>query len=276
MPTMDSQRRGAAVCAAIGLVDGMLNILILGGTSEARQLAGELAGKASFKVTLSLAGRTAQPLAQPVQVRIRGFGGIDGLLEYLITQRIDVLVDATHPYAATMAAHAAEACARAGVPILALRRPPWKPNAADRWSEVDNVEEAVHTLGAAPRRVFLTVGRKEVGAFAAAPQHRYLIRSVDPVKPPLNVPHATYIVARGPFNDADERATIIQYGIERIVAKNSGGSATYGKIAAARALGIPVVMLRRPVLPAVPSVERVQDAAAWLDHALVSGVDRGV
>jgi precorrin-6A/cobalt-precorrin-6A reductase len=254
----------------------MLNILILGGTTEARQLAGDLAGKPSFKVTLSLAGRTASPVAQPVQTRARGFGGVNGLVEYLAAQRIDVLVDATHPYAATMAAHAAEAAARAGVPILALRRPPWKANAADRWTEVDTVEDAVGALGAAPRRVFLTIGREEVGAFTAAPQHRYLIRSVDPVEPPLNVPHATYIVARGPFNDSDERATVIQYGIERIVAKNSGGSATYGKIAAARALGIAVIMLRRPALPAVPSVETVQDAIAWLDHELASGADRGV
>src|SRR5689334_6844721 len=114
----------------------MLNILILGGTGEARQLAGELAGKASFKVTLSLAGRTAQPAVQPVQIRIRGFGGVDGLADYLVTQRVDVLVDATHPYAATMAAHAAQASARTKVPILALRRPPWKVNAADRWIEV--------------------------------------------------------------------------------------------------------------------------------------------
>jgi len=197
-------------------------------------------------------------------------------LEHLVTQRIDILVDATHPYAATMAAHAAEASARANVPLLALRRPPWKANAADRWTEVSGVEDAVRALGAAPRRVFLTIGRQDVGAFAAAPQHQYLIRSVDPVKPPLKVPHATYIVARGPFNDADERATINQYGIERIVAKNSGGSATYAKIAAARALGVGVIMLRRPALPAVPSVETVQDAVSWLDHALVSGADRGV
>jgi precorrin-6A/cobalt-precorrin-6A reductase len=254
----------------------MLNILILGGTSEARQLAGELAGKASFKVTLSLAGRTAQPVAQPVQTRVRGFGGVDGLVEYLAAHRVEVLVDATHPYAATMAAHAAEAAARTHVPLLALRRPPWKANAADRWTEVDNIDDAVRAVGATSRRVFLTIGRQDVAAFEAAPQHRYLIRSVDPVKPPLNVPHATYIVARGPFNDADERATMIEYGIERIVAKNSGGTATYGKIAAARALGIPVILLRRPALPSVPSVETVQDAAAWLDHVLASGADRGV
>jgi precorrin-6A/cobalt-precorrin-6A reductase len=201
---------------------------------------------------------------------------VDGLVKYLATQRVDVLVDATHPYAATMAAHAADASASANIPILALRRPPWKANVADRWTEVANVDDAVRALGTAPRRVFLTIGRQEVRPFAAAPQHRYLIRSVDPIQPPLDVPHATYIVARGPFNDADERATITEYRIDRIVAKNSGGSATYGKIAAARALGITVIMLRRPALPAVASVETVQDAAAWLDHALVSDADRGV
>jgi precorrin-6A/cobalt-precorrin-6A reductase len=252
----------------------MRNILILGGTGEARQLAERLAGRAGFKVTLSLAGRTAQPALLPVPVRIRGFGGVAGLVDYLSAQRIDMLVDATHPYAATIAAHAAEAAALAMVPIMALRRPPWTANAADRWVEVADATDAAGALGSVPRRVFLTIGRQQVGAFAAAPQHHYLIRSVDPIEPPLNLPHAAYILARGPFDQADERATIMEHGIEIIVAKNSGGSATYGKIAAARALGVTVMMLRRPALPVVPTTETVADAVAWLDHAPFA--ERGV
>jgi precorrin-6A/cobalt-precorrin-6A reductase len=276
MPTMDSQRRGAAVWAASGLAGDMRHILILGGTSEARQLAGRLADRRDLKVTLSLAGRTAHPAAQPVPVRVGGFGGIDGLAAYLANQHIDVLVDATHPYAATMAAHAAEAAARMKVPIVALRRKAWTAIAGDNWMEVADIGGAVVALGASPRRVFLAIGRKEVGAFATAPQHDYLIRSVDPVEPPLDVPCAAYIVARGPFSEDDERALLGQHRIDVVVAKNSGGKATKGKIAAARALGIKVVMLRRPALPDVLTADTVQDAVAWLDHVPAPPPDRGV
>jgi precorrin-6A/cobalt-precorrin-6A reductase len=254
----------------------MRHILILGGTSEARQLAGRLAARTDLKVTLSLAGRTAHPAVQPVPVRVGGFGGAEGLAAYLITQRIDVLIDATHPYAATMAAHAADAATRVRIPIVALRRKAWAAVDGDRWTDVENVEAAVAALGAPPRRVFLAIGRKEVGVFAAAPQHDYLIRSVDPIEPPLQVPHARYIVARGPFTEDEERELLRQHRTELVVVKNSGGSPTYGKIAAARALGIGVIMLRRPALPNVPAVETVTDAVAWLDHTAASGAERGV
>jgi precorrin-6A/cobalt-precorrin-6A reductase len=254
----------------------MRHILILGGTIEARQLAGRLADRADLNVTLSLAGRTAQPAAQPVPVRVGGFGGVEGLVAYLTAQCVDVLVDATHPYAATIAAHAAEAATLTKTPIVALRRPAWAAVASDRWAGVDDVVDAVRALGNTARRVFLAIGRKEVNAFAAAPQHDYLIRSVDPVEPPLNVPHATYVVARGPFSEDSELRLLKQHQIECIVAKNSGGDATYGKIAAARALGITVFMLRRPALPNVPAVETVPNAIRWLGHAPVPPAERGV
>ncbi|MBX9823597.1 MAG: cobalt-precorrin-6A reductase [Xanthobacteraceae bacterium] len=244
----------------------MRQILILGGTADARQLAGALAKRADLNVTLSLAGRTAAPAAQPVPVRIGGFGGAEGLANYLRAERIEALIDATHPYAATISRHAAEAAAAAKVPILALRRAAWTAVPGDRWVEASDMQDAVSALGAAPRRVFLAIGRKEVAAFEAAPQHHYLIRSVDPVDPPLAVPDATYIVARGPFAEADERTLLAGHRIECIVAKNSGGDATYGKITAARALGLTVVMLRPPALPDVPAVPTVGSAVAWLDH----------
>lgn len=244
----------------------MRQILILGGTAEARRLAGLLAKRADLKVTLSLAGRTAAPAAQPVPVRVGGFGGAEGLAAYLEAERIDALIDATHPHAATISRNAAEAAAAAGVPIVALRRAAWTAVPGDRWIEVNDMEDAVGALGTAPRRVFLAVGRKEVAAFESAPQHHYLIRSVDPVDPPLAVPDATYVVARGPFAEEDERELLTGHRIECIVAKNSGGDATYGKIAAARALGLTVVMLRPPALPDVPAVGSVEDAVAWLDR----------
>src|SRR5262249_23916030 len=154
-----------------------------------------------------------------------------------------------------------------GVALIALRRPGWMPVTGDRWIEVDQLADAVQTLGDTPRRVFLALGRKHIVPFEAAPQHRYLVRSVDPVMPPLDVPHAVYLTARGPFPEASERALIAEHGIDIIVAKNSGGAATYGKIAAARTLSLPVVMLRRPAVPEVQAVETVEDVVAWLDHA---------
>ena len=243
---------------------------------EARRLAERLAGRAELAVTLSLAGRTAAPAAQPVPVRIGGFGGARGLTDYLSVERIDALIDATHPYAAVISANAAAAARAAGVPLLALRRPPWTPTADDRWTEVADVAAAASALGAAPRRVFLALGRNELAPFAGAPQHHYLVRSVDPVEPPLAVPHAVYVTGRGPFGEADDRALLEQHRIEVVVAKNSGGTATYGKIAAARALGLPVIMLRRPALPQVPAVATVDEAVAWLDHALTPSTARGV
>lgn len=251
-------------------------ILILGGTTEARQLAGKLARREDFSVTLSLAGRTESPVAQGVPVRVGGFGGAEGLAAHLREERIDLLIDATHPYAARISANAAEAARQSGVPILALRRPGWEPVAGDRWALVDNVAEAASALGIAPRRVFLAIGRQEAGAFEDAPQHRYLIRSVDPVEPKLAVPDALYLLARGPFPEGDERALLERYCIDAVVSKNSGGEATYGKIAAARALGTEVVMIRRPPLPDVPSVETVDALAAKVDHLLDPVAERGV
>jgi precorrin-6A/cobalt-precorrin-6A reductase len=253
-----------------------MRILILGGTTEARQLAQRLAGRTDLAVVLSLAGRTAAPAQQPVPVRVGGFGGAEGLANYLADRKIDALIDATHPYAAIISANAIIAVRRARVPLLTLCRPGWIAVAGDRWIEVGDVTGAVQTLGDTPRCVFLAFGRKEIEPFATAPQHHYLVRSVDPVVPPLAVPHAVYITGRGPFAEADERAMLEQHRIDIIVAKNSGGAATYGKIAAARALGLSVIMLRRPEMPDVEAVETVDGAVAWLDHALALATARGV
>ena len=251
-------------------------ILILGGTTEARQLAGRLARRADLKVTLSLAGRTENPVAQPVPTRTGGFGGIEGLADYLRDEKIDLLIDATHPYAARISANAAEAARLAGVAALALRRPAWEAVEGDRWTLVEDAAEAIAALGNAPRRVFLALGRQELAGFVAARRHAYVIRSVDPVEPPLDVPNATYILSRGPFFEQDDRALLAAHRIEVIVAKNSGGLATYGKIAAARSLGIEVVLLHRPGLPELPSGASVDQVAAMIDHLLDPAEKRGV
>ena len=286
MPTMDSQRGDAAVSGSVAsgrdvfepgvLETDMARILILGGTAEARQLAGRLAGRNGLDITLSLAGRTATPAAQPVPIRVGGFGGAAGLADYLTSERIDALIDATHPYANVISANAVVAARRSGVPSIALRRPPWLAVLGDRWIEVSDVREAVQAIGQTPRRVFVALGRNELKPFGDAPQHYYLIRSVDPVDPPLALPHASYVTGRGPFSEADDHALMTEHRIDVVVAKNSGSTATYGKIAAARALGIDVVMLRRPVAPDGAAVETIEDAIAWLDHALTSATARGV
>jgi precorrin-6A/cobalt-precorrin-6A reductase len=248
-------------------------ILILGGTTEARELGRELADRDDMEVTLSLAGRTAAPSAQAVPVRCGGFGGIAGLAKYIRDHEIGALIDATHPFAATMSAHALSAAVQTNTPMIALCRPPWRHGAGDRWTEVESVSEAVAALGSMPRQVFLALGRQELAPFVSAPQHHYLIRSVDPVDPPLAVPSTQYILARGPFEEDNERALILAHAIDVVVAKNSGGVATYGKIAAARGLGIPVILVQRPPAPAAPQAASVGEVVAWLDHALtVRGV----
>jgi len=254
----------------------MARILILGGTTEARELAERLAKRTDLDIVVSLAGRTRSPAPQPVPVRSGGFGGAAGLAEYLRQERIDVLIDATHPYADIISANATAAARQSGVPLIALQRPPWGALAGDRWNEATDVAAAVRQLGARPRRAFVTLGRTELGPLTTAPQHFYLIRSVDPVAPPLPLPRVDYLVERGPFSEADDRALMRAHAIDVVIAKNSGGAASYGKIAAARALGIEVIMLRRPALADEAAVETVDQAIASLDHAIASATARGV
>ncbi|MCJ2064140.1 cobalt-precorrin-6A reductase [Methylobacterium sp. J-088] len=246
------------------MTEGVMRILILGGTGEASTLVRALAGRDDLSVVLSLAGRTAAPKPEPVPTRSGGFGGAEGLARYLQSERIDRLIDATHPFAARIADNAARAAALAGIPLLAIRRPAWNPAPGDRWMEVETVPAAVAALGPEHRRVFLTVGRQEAGAFAAAPQHAYWVRTVEPLGDALPVPRLTAIEARGPFDPDSEAALMRAAGIEILVSKNSGGAATYGKIAAARALAIPVVMVRRPDKPDVSRVADAAGALRWL------------
>ena len=255
---------------------GKHRILILGGTTEARRLATALAQRDDCDTLLSLAGRTAEPMAQPVATRTGGFGGSDGLAEFLRAENFDLMIDATHPFAARISHNAAVAAASTGLSFFALRRTMWKPEPGDRWTSVRSVPEAVDALGTVPKRIFLAIGRQEAFHFESAPQHSYLIRSVDPVTPPLDIPDAHYILATGPFEEAAERTLLIENRIDVIVAKNSGGTATYGKITAARKLGIAVIMVERQQPADVRTVETVKDALGLVDHLCSPEMKRGV
>lgn len=239
-------------------------VLLLGGTSEASALARLLAARPDIPAMVSLAGRTINPTPPPIAHRIGGFGGVEGLRAFLDEHSVTALVDATHPFAERMSANAVEAARLAGVPLLALRRPAWQAKSGDRWSEVPDAQAAVEALGTAPHRIFLTTGRLELPAFLAAPQHFYLIRSVDP--PEELPPRARLILARGPFAEMDEIQLMREEAIDVLVTKNSGGSATYGKIAAARRLGLPVILLRRPETAEVDTVATAQEALAWIER----------
>ena len=240
-----------------------MNILILGGTTEASALARALADR-SWNSTLSLAGRTRAPIPQPIPCRIGGFGGIEGLAAYLRDNRIDALVDATHPFAAQMTHHAAAAAARTGTPLLAIYRPAWTRPAGATWHEVPTIQEAADALGPAPRRVLLTIGQKDLSPFTAAPQHHYVLRSIDP--PAAPPPGALVLTARGPYDEPAERALLQQHRIEIMVTKNAGGTATVAKLAAAAGLGIPVVIVSRPLLPpGLNTVPTAAEALTWLE-----------
>ncbi|NTF08660.1 cobalt-precorrin-6A reductase [Agrobacterium rubi] len=251
------------------------SILILGGTADARILAGKLADESGYRILLSMAGRTRDPVAQPVPMRSGGFGGASGLARFIEDNAFDLLVDATHPYAARISANAVEAAGIAGVPLVALERPAWVKTPGDDWREVPDVDSAVTALGQESYTAFLALGRQELLPFEAAPQHHYLIRSVDPVEPPLVVPHARYITARGPFALADEVTMLRDNGVEAVVCKNSGGAAAYGKIEAARQLGIPVIMIARPAHPCGDTVSDIDTALSAIRHQLSLLDERG-
>lgn len=242
-------------------------VLVLGGTGEARRLAALLVAGAAgpLRVVSSLAGRVARPVLPEGGVRVGGFGGVAGLTAYLREERVAAVVDATHPFAGVMSFHAAGAAARAGVPLLALRRPSWRRGPGDRWYPVASLEEAAALLPSLGRRVFLTTGRTGLAAFAdAGPGLWFLLRSVDP--PAGAGPgECEVLLDRGPFTLEGEREVLRAYGVEVLVTKDSGGEATAPKLAAAREAGIPVVVVRRPPVPqGVPLAATPEEAVGWL------------
>ena len=242
---------------------------MLGGTSGASQLAQAL-HQAGVPAVFSYAGVTQSPLAQPLPTRIGGFGGVPGLVQFMADQRITHVVDATHPFAAQMSRNAFAATQATGVPLLALERAPWSAWPGDRWIHVSDMAAAARALPDVPARVFLAVGRKQLQAFAGLVQHHYLLRLVDAPEPgSLPWPDATVERGRGPFSAAHDQALMKAHGVEWVVAKNAGGEATRGKLIAARALGLPVVMVQRPDLPQRARTETVSAVLHWLRHGVL-------
>ncbi len=221
---------------------------------------------------LSYAGRVAQPKPQPMPVRVGGFGGIEGLTRYLRETGVTHLVDATHPFAAQMSAHAVGAAQAAGIAHIALTRPAWSPVAGDDWRSAASIPAAVAALAGPPQRIMLALGRMHVDAFAAQPQHHYLLRFVDQPEVPPTLPHHSLVVDRGPFAVEGDTRLLREHAIALVVCKNAGGTGAQAKLTAARDLGLPVLMIDRPAHPPRREVHDVSAVLRWLGHH----ADRGV
>ena len=243
-----------------------IKVLLLGGTSEARMLAAHLDGDERFTVETSLAGATENPLPVEGESRRGGFGGTVGLVDYLRAVCVDIVIDGTHAFAATISRNAAEACDQTRTERLVVQRPAWEKTEGDHWLEVSDVPEAAEVVAKYGCRVFLTIGRQDIAAFSLCRDAWFLIRSIDRPKQTAEFENYQLLQARGPFDFASEKALLETNRIDLIVSKNSGGTETYAKIEAARALALPVVMIRRPAPPAGTAVPSVDAALAWLDR----------
>jgi precorrin-6A/cobalt-precorrin-6A reductase len=242
----------------------MKRVLILGGTGDAAVLATKIAQISGFEVITSLAGRTQNPTFSSGPTCVGGFGGVVGLVNYLHDCKINLLIDATHPFAARISWNAAAATAEVGIPHLMLLRPAWEKTRGDRWLEVANMEEAATALSGLAQRVFLAIGKQELATFAHLRDIWFLMRAIAPPQRNALIPPGELLLSRGPFVLADERSLLMQYEIGAIVTKNSGGGATYAKIVAARELEIPVVMIQRPPMPSCEQVNTIEEALIWL------------
>jgi precorrin-6A/cobalt-precorrin-6A reductase len=240
-----------------------MRLLILGGTTEASALVRRIASRRDLDPVLSFAGRTRYPSPPPIPCRVGGFGGVAGLEAYLTERKVDAVIDATHPFAARISRNAVAACRKVGLPIAGLTRPPWRQQDDDRWTIVADIAGAVRALGDRPRRVFLTIGGVQLAEFARAPQHRFLVRTIDPPESALTFHRL--ILARGPFSVEDEIALMREERIDTLVTKNSGGSATEAKIMAARALGIEVVIVDRPAPEEYAAFHSIDNVLGWIE-----------
>lgn len=244
-------------------------ILILGGTGDARRLADALVERfADARIITSLAGRTTNPRLPKGEIREGGFGGADGLADYLKTENVDLLIDATHPYAATITAHAARAAVTANVRRIALVRPAWTARPGDRWTHVPDMAGAVWEISRASDACLITTGIQDLSAFAPIVTTKLYVRLIEAPTEPLPLPDAEIVIGRPPYKVDEERVLMQMLGIDLLVTKNAGGDGTRAKIDAARDLGIPVIMIDRPAPPPGETVASVEEAVAWVEGQL--------
>lgn len=241
-----------------------MTLLLLAGSGEARALAGALAAR-GIPAVASLAGETRAPAEFALPLRVGGFGGAEGLRRYLEAKRITAVIDATHPFAAQMTATAARVCAELALPQLVLRRPGWQARPDDRWQWVDRLEE-VPALIPPGATVFLGTGRKSLAALSGLAGRRVLARVIDPPEGPFPFPGGRFVQGRPPFSVEEEMAFFRAEGVDWLVVKNAGGSASFSKLEAARRLALPVAIQSRPPLPAgVRRARTVEEALAWAE-----------
>ncbi len=248
-----------------------MRVLLLGGTTEATALAHAFAA-AGIDAVFSYAGRTANPVAQPLLTRLGGFGGVKGLADYIFDEQITHVVDATHPFATQISHNAVQACAMTETPLIAHERSPWAAQPGDHWHHVADTEAAVAALPINPARVFLAIGKQTLPAFAAKPQHFYLLRLVDAPDAALPVPNAEVVLDRGPFTIEADMALMQAHAITHIVAKNSGGTGALAKLDAARHLHLPVILIARPAIADRNIASTLNAVLDWLHHSARLGV----
>ncbi|ASJ71887.1 cobalt-precorrin-6A reductase [Granulosicoccus antarcticus] len=253
----------------------MTSVLLLGGTTEASDMAHAMAHAMAYQginAWFSYAGRTRAPKAQPIPTRIGGFGGVEGMVDWLQQHDISHVIDATHPFAAGISANALQACALTGVDLCSFERAAWQAGGADNWQYVCDIDAAVDALPQVASNIFLAIGKQHIKAFTRQAQHHYLLRLVDQPEEAPPLPFASYVVDRGPFTVEQDLAMLREHAIDIIVCKNSGGSGAVAKLVAARHLQLPVVMINRPIQQACTRCHSVDEVLDWLAHATLRGV----
>ncbi len=243
-------------------------VLVLGGTGEGREIAARLADSVDLEAVTSLAGRVRDPRWPEGEVRVGGFGGAEGLAQWLAENDIRALLDATHPFASRITANAYLAARTCAIPFAICQRPSWEQHPQDRWFPARDLSQAAEVVPALGTRAFLTIGRQGVSAFAGVGGVKFLVRSIDPPTGAMPASHEL-ILARGPFDVESERELMLRHNIDVVVTKSSGGDQTYAKLVAARQLGLPVIVVARPPAPAgVDSFDSPAAAVTWLESTL--------
>jgi precorrin-6A/cobalt-precorrin-6A reductase len=239
-----------------------MTVLVLAGTSEARRLAAALAGRGIAAIA-SLAGAVRQPGPLAVPTRVGGFGGAGPFAAYLKEAGIRAVVDATHPFAAAITPRTVAVCRDLAIPCLRLERPPWVPGPGDHWTEIGEEAEALRHIRPG-QTVFLATGRQTLDRFSGLADMQVYCRQIDPPDTPFPFARGGFVIGRPPFPVAEEEALFRRLGVDWLVVKNAGGAESRTKLDAACALGLPVLMLRRPEPPACDRVETVEAALDWV------------